>query len=435
MENDDGAARKDVDRGYAWLLLLIAFLISGTTAATVLTFGVYYNAWVEFFPEGSTNRQLSAIAALHLGGFSTSGAVAGWIFKRFGFRPGVGCGLLLSSTSYASLALLAGRSFIAWYALASSAGIGNGIASVGGFGLVGHYFERKRHLAAFLLMCAPCSLIIASAPTHQYLADRFGVSGSMLVLSCVMLQLFPLSMLIREPAKATADSSSADGETVRQESSASLWRLSAFWLYCIQSILSGGFIVVQTFVVRFATTERGLGESEAAMMLSYVGIGILLGRIFLVVFEALGGSRRVMGHLALHHVSSLAVGCGVTLWPMCGNSRWALVGGMVALSFTWGIKFGLLPGLLMDALGPKNLASAWGLNNFVTTFSFVLLPIGAGWLADRTGSLTMAFYIAGPMLATSTVFVGIAQYLAYRKRCRETPLATECELLQVNDRD
>lgn len=102
-----------------------------------------------------------------------------------------------------------------WYALSIMAGVGNGVASVGALGLVGHYFERRRHLAAFLLMCAPCTGIILLAPFHNFLAETYGVEGAMLVLGALVVQLLPLAMLIREPdGRESEEERCADGASM-----------------------------------------------------------------------------------------------------------------------------------------------------------------------------------------------------------------------------
>lgn len=82
----------------------------------------------------------------------------------------------------------------------------------------------------------------------------------------------------------------------------------------------------------------------------------------------------------------------------------------------------------MDALGPTNLAASWGFNNLAASITFVLCPIGAGWLADLTGSLSLAFYLVGLLVAASIVPVALAKYFNHRDR-QVLARNTEDELL------
>lgn len=111
------------DGGYAWVILSIACLITGICTSATLTFGVYYDAWLQHFAEGTSNRQVAAIAALHVGGYSTSGAAVGLLCKRLGFRPIAAGALLLAASSYAALTLFGERHLMVWHAFTLLAGV------------------------------------------------------------------------------------------------------------------------------------------------------------------------------------------------------------------------------------------------------------------------------------------------------------------------
>ncbi|KAK3584343.1 hypothetical protein CHS0354_006334 [Potamilus streckersoni] len=100
----NGILRRDVDRGYAWFILLGCFLMYLLTVGSVKAYGVLYTEFLGFYGTGSGNTawvgSISLLFMLGLGPFSNA------LCQRFSFRLITFFGGILLGVGYVSTAFV-----------------------------------------------------------------------------------------------------------------------------------------------------------------------------------------------------------------------------------------------------------------------------------------------------------------------------------------
>lgn len=170
--------------------------------------------------------------------------------------------------------------------------------------------------------------------------------------------------------------------------------LAAYFMFGV------GYIVYITFLIAWMRGE-GAGTGLVALTWGIMGVMVMASPFVWskVLARATGG-----GAISL---TSLAVGAGIMLplvvsWPL----------GMLASAVLFGVSFFMVP-TSTTTFGRKNLPEElWGpsLALFTTVFSIgqIIGPVGAGVIADRTGSTGYGLALAGGVLFSGAL-IGLLQ--------------------------
>jgi MFS family permease len=170
-------------------------------------------------------------------------------------------------------------------------------------------------------------------------------------------------------------------------------RTRQFWTLCIIYICYGFF--VQSILVHIVPHARTMGfdAGSAALILSFLGLGSIVGRI-------------VMGSISdrVGFKYTLVMALGLILITFVGllsaNSLWMLY----LLTTIYGFGYGAL--IAMQAMAPASMFGLVSLGTLVgvTTFAYTsggtIGPIVTGYIFDITGSYEPAFIIFAALAAT-----------------------------------
>ena len=158
-------------------------------------------------------------------------------------------------------------------------------------------------------------------------------------------------------------------------------------LYAACLICSFGVFVPFVHLVPYAL-DHGVARSSAALLLGAIGVGSTGGRFFL------GGLADRVGRG--NALVTMFVGMALTLaiWPFA-TDVWSLAG----FAFGYGIFYGgwvaLLPALVMDYFGGRNVSGIIGILYTSVAFGTLIGPSAAGFAFDVSHSYTL------PILASA----------------------------------
>ena len=167
-------------------------------------------------------------------------------------------------------------------------------------------------------------------------------------------------------------------------------------LGCIYTLFGATYVVYATFIVTTMVNERGFGESTAGTFWAAVGgLSIFSGPVFGWLSDRLGRKVGMMVVYMLFTVAYALVAAdlpdpflyaSITIYGLC----------------VWSIPT-IMSAAVGDYMGPVQAVKAFG---FITLFfgtGQITGPAVAGFLADKTGSFSMAFWLCALLTASAVV--------------------------------
>jgi MFS family permease len=140
------------------------------------------------------------------------------------------------------------------------------------------------------------------------------------------------------------------------------------------------------FLPAFAM-EHGASPIAASALLSLFGGVSVLGRV------GFGALSRKIGTLTLFQGSVFVMGCSYALWLLLA-SYGSLIGFVIVLGLAYGLRIALMPAVLIEIFGLRDLGTVLGTFFTATGISAILGPVLAGFIIDRTGSYRWAIVFA-----------------------------------------
>jgi predicted MFS family arabinose efflux permease len=195
------------------------------------------------------------------------------------------------------------------------------------------------------------------------------------------LGLAPDGEPVQAPAARPAPAGMSIRDAVRSRAFAGLY------LGCLVS--SFGLFVPFAHLVPYAM-DHGATAASAALLLGAIGIGSTAGRLLLGdVADRLGRKRSLL-------VVFAGMAGALLLWGASGGA-FAL---LVLFALVYGVFYGgyvaLLPALVMDSFGGRNVSGIIGILYTSIAFGTLIGPSAAGFAFDASGSYTVAI-VAGAL--------------------------------------
>ncbi|MBA2676154.1 MAG: MFS transporter [Ramlibacter sp.] len=168
------------------------------------------------------------------------------------------------------------------------------------------------------------------------------------------------------------------------------------YLGCLVS--SFGLFVPFAHLVPYAT-DHGVPPASAVLLLGVIGIGSTAGRLLLGDVADRLGRRRSLLVMFAGMAASLCV--------------WAASGGFAMLAvfaLVYGVFYGgyvaLLPALVMDAFGGRNVSGIIGILYTSIAFGTLIGPSATGFAFDASGSYTVAILLGAAANLLGAAIVG-----------------------------
>jgi OFA family oxalate/formate antiporter-like MFS transporter len=387
---------------YGWFVVAAAFAVTFVGFGSAYTFSAFVEPLQKDFAasRGSVSLVFSLAGFLYFG----LGIVSGPLADRWGARRLAVAGMILTGAGLAAAGMAQSLAQV-YAAYGLGVGLGVGCAYVPAIGAVQRWFVRRRGFASglavggigvgTLVMPPLASLFIAELGwRHAYLilgALAAIVGGGM----ALMIEDDPRnrgSGPDGDPAPPSGSSSSpsgaALGEAIRSRPFAVLYA----------SCLIGSFGAFVPFVhlVPYAL-DHGVPQSSAILLLGMIGVGSTAGRFFL------GGLADRMGRRSALIATFVGMALTLIAWVL-STSLWPLVAFALAYGVVYGGWVAVLPAVVMDTFGGRNVSGIIGMLYTSVAFGTLIGPSAAGFAYDASHSYTLPI-LAG--VVASAIAAGI----------------------------
>lgn len=383
-----------------WRVLLAAFLgISmATTAIPFYSMGVFITPLEA--AKGWSRSDITTAAMLFSFCLPASILTLGYAIDRFGVRRVVVVGHVMLGLSFLSLSFVGDSLHVFWGLYALAALTAAGASPIGYTRAVIQYFGQNRGLAIGICMSST-GLGAALAPPllekiirlHGWQAGYQALAGTLFFVSIVVFFLLPK---ITGPAKDKTAPTNAD---VLLPLNA---RQSTMMLMLICAAIFFVALAVNGYIVHFVPLLQGEGMTagEAAMVASYIGISIILGRL--------------MTGFLLDRVSTGIIGCtifalaagGILLLQQAGVNAAPIAA--ILIGFTVGAEVDIVAYLVSKTFRAQDFT-----RNFSWVYSLFMVgsglsPLLAGYIFDQTGGYDLFFTLSsGLLIVISLAFMAL----------------------------
>lgn len=373
--------RITVDSARAWLVVAGAFIANAVGFGIIYSFTVFFPFVLEEF--GGSRGAISVIASVEGAVMLGSGAFIGRLTDRFGARRMIFTGSLLVAAGL----LLASISRALWQVYLSYGlllGLGVGCSFLPSNTAAGQWFLRRRGLATGIAVAGSGVGAIVTAPIAERLISSYDWRIAMRFIALVgFMVLLVAAGLVRSRAQRHRTSVLSQ---MRRDPIFRTIYLSAF-------VGSYGYWIPFVHIVPFAR-DQGVSVAEAALLVSVMGAGNIVGRV------VLGAAADRVGRLRIFQLSLAAMAVAIFLWPFARGPS-GLVPFAAAYGFFAGAFISLLFALTADYFGIERLPGVTGLLNTSAALGTLLGAPVSGAIFDATGSYTLAILIAGAAMAVS----------------------------------
>ena len=369
------------------------FVVAAAFAVTFLGFGSAYtfSAFVESLQQDFAASRGSVSLVFSLAGFLYFGLgiVTGPLADRWGSRRLAVAGMVLTGLGLAVAG--AARSLEGVYlAYGLGVGLGVGCSYVPVLGAVQRWFVKRRGLASGLAVSGIGVGTLVMPPLASLFIHALGWREAYLVLGgLTALVGAGMALMIEDdprgrglgpdgdPLQPDAKSGRPAGASVHE----AIRSREFLGLYGACLICAFGLFVPFVHLVPYAL-DHGVPSASALLLLGVIGIGSTAGRFFLGGLTDRMGRR--LGLLAMF----LGMALASTVWAF-STGLWPLVG----FAFAYGVFYGgfvaLLPALVMDYFGGRNVSGIIGILYTSVAFGTLIGPTAAGFAFDVSHSYVL----------------------------------------------
>ncbi|KAK3095436.1 hypothetical protein FSP39_014668 [Pinctada imbricata] len=281
----------DIDRGWAWMILLGTFVGATLTGTTLYGSSIINTALLEEY-NGSV-AYTSLIGSLFTSLLALLGPISSVCINLLGNRVTTIIGAVLVfigfSTSYFVTEL---DYMLITYGLI--AGCGFGFYATPVMVCLGKYFDRRRGLASGLFMTGGGLGMFISGPLIQFLVEKYSLRGAMLIIGALMSNLILVGAVMRPSSVEIEETriqkrNRAENTLTLKEKLATLIHIDIFknvsFLFVMAQYFSWNlsFSMITLHITNFAIV-KGSSKSEAAFLLTILGLSHTIGRFLGGIF-------------------------------------------------------------------------------------------------------------------------------------------------------
>ncbi|SDZ38056.1 Nitrate/nitrite transporter NarK [Variovorax sp. YR266] len=387
-----------------WLVVAGAFAVTFVGFGSAYTFSAFLESLQKDFgaSRGSVSLVFSLAGFLYFG----LGVLSGPLADRWGSRRLAVAGMVLVGLGLA----LAGqaRSLTQIYlAYGLGVGLGVGASYVPVLGAVQRWFVRRRGFASGLAVSGIGVGTLVMPPLASFFIETLGWRNAYLALGALAVVVgVGMALLIEndprdrglgpdgDPPQPKAASAQAEGFTVRNAVRSR--RFAGLYVACL--ISSFGLFVPFVHLVPYAL-DHGVPNAHAVLLLGAIGVGSTAGRFFL------GGLADRMGRAQTMLLMSTGMALSLLVWA-ASSGFW----GLAVFAFFYGAFYGgfvaLLPALVMDYYGGRNIGAIIGVLYTSVAFGTLVGPAAAGFAFDvsRSYLLPILFSVGANLVAAGIMW-------------------------------
>ncbi len=393
---------------YGWLVVAAAFVVTFVGFGSAYTFSAFVGPLQQDFAasRGSVSLVFSLAGFLYFG----LGMVSGPLADRFGSRLLAVIGMVLTGLGLA-IASTAHSLAEVYAAYGLGVGLGVGCSYVPVVGAVQRWFVRRRGFASGLAVSGIGVGTLVMPPLAAFLIDALGWRNAYLVLgalaallgagTALMIEndprdrgLGPDGDAVQPSARSVQAAGAAVGEAIGSR------RFIGLYAACLAC--SFGLFVPFVHLVPYAR-DHGVPPASAVLLLGVIGVGSTAGRF------VLGGLADRMGRRLALLATFLGMALALLVWAL-STTLWPLVAFAVAYGVFYGGFVALLPSLVMDYFGGRNVSGIIGILYTSVAFGTLIGPSAAGFAFDISHSYTLPILAgAGANLAAAAIMAATSR--------------------------
>jgi len=390
---------------YGWVIVFLAFL-------SIATYGIFfsYSAFIEPLEAQlhTTRAGISAAYTIYMVTYSLCAIPMGILSDKYGPRKIlwlaaflIGCGITLCSfvTSIWQLYLLFGV----------VAGMGHGAIFVVPTSTISRWFMERRGLAMGIAVCGLGFALMVVPPITAEVIITQGWQTAFIILGVTFFVInIIVGIFIRgrpedkglRPLGEEPSTSTYSPVSTKDFSVAETLKTKAFWLvYFVSVFCFGAEQMVLVHIVPYSGAI-GISLTEAALGISVLGVGTIIGRICIGVLSdrigrvpslVISCCFEVAGIFCLLAVNSPATLYLTMLLLGCGYGGWAVLSTV----------------MLGDFFGLKNLGTIMGIWFTCAGLAGILGPLMGGRVFDITKSYFLAIIISGIVCVAATILAAL----------------------------
>ncbi|KAG9483577.1 hypothetical protein GDO78_009477 [Eleutherodactylus coqui] len=405
---------------------------------------VFYKEIQEFF--GASYSEIAWISSLLLAVMYAGGPVSSILVNRYGSRPVVMFGGLLSGIGMI-LATFSTSIIQLYICIGIVAGFGFSMNLQPSVIVVGQYFLKNRPLANGLAMAGSPVVLSTLAPLNQFLFDNYGWRGSFLILGALLFNCCAAGALFRPIGPNTPKTKKDKDKAIQDEDpekvnislvepskvvipeekescmtkftralDLTLFKHRGFMIYLIGNVVMFiGFYAPIVFLAAYGK-HLGVDEYSSAFLLS------ILAMVDMIARPATGliANTKWIRPRVQYFFSCSIIFNGIC-HLMCPLATGYL--GLVVYSVFFGLAFGMVCSqifeTLMDLVGAKRFSSAVGLVTIVECVPLLLGPPIGGAIVDTFGDYKYMFFECGAILVAAGLFLFVGNFYNYRMLRKE----------------
>jgi MFS family permease len=386
----------DVRRRQGWVVVAACSLVMFGVWNSHAGFGVFLPVLASEF--GWSRGAISVAPSLNL----IIGGLVAFFVGAASDRYGPRLILAASAVLVGALFALASRIDALWH-LYTVLGVLLGVAMSSVYLVptttVSRWFVDRRGLALGILLAGLNLAFVTGPRLSAFLIERLGWRTTYVVLGAlVWILAIPASLFTRFPPAASGAGSASDrsaasgGSTIREAlADRRLWLLVTAWM-----LLGFNQMMMSIHLVSYVK-DRGVTLERAALALTILGTGTIVGRILIGMAADRIGTKPMFWFCLTIQVTTLLAIIGGPSLPIL-NVLLFWLGLSAAGSDTTLVKGAV------ETFGVRAIGAVMGMLSLGWRCGAALGPTVAGFIYDATGTYVFAFGLAAGGLALSSAF-------------------------------
>lgn len=394
---------------YAWRMVIISVVILAALGFTWYPFGIFLKPiTAEFTWDRGALTGALAVSILVSGAI---GILAGRLSDRYGPRPIVTIGGLLSGIAFLLLPLINALWHV-YLILGILIGIGGVFTLIPIMSLIPRWFTKRVGIAMGITMAGLGVGGIITPYITQLLISAYDWRWACVALGLLtIIIIIPVAQFLKHSPQQAGLKPYGEGEIIegKQSPSSSMKgfslkqaiRTRGFWFFGL--VQTFGLFYTSTVMVHIVphASDTGIPEVSAAVILSVIAVFAVIGRLIVgFISDKIGGRKALTVCLILMILSAV--------WLLSAEEIWMFYVFAVIFGFANGGFTTLFSVVTAELFGLASLGAIIGGFVIFATLGEALGAPVSGTVFDITGSYRVAFLIS---IGTSTVAVIISLFL------------------------
>ncbi|XP_034252822.1 monocarboxylate transporter 10 isoform X2 [Thrips palmi] len=384
----------------AWMVLAASFLCNGLLFGIINTYGVIYVYLLKDLEDAKVSdaaSKASLVGSLCIGTTFLVSPIAGVLTDRWGIRLTTAIGGVLATAGMLLSSFVTDNVYALYATYGVLFGVGASLTYTPSLVVLGHYFKRFLGVANGLVAAGSSVFSVLLPYPLEWLLQRFGFSGSLLLLAAMMSLIIGCAMLFK-PLMPPPRSTSSQTDLLNLN----IWKRRKYviWALAIPTALFGYF-VPYVHMVKYVST-RFEGE-DGKILILFIGLASGVGRL---VFGRIADIPRV-DRILLQQISFFCIGVATMLLTVTDSFTVMKVLALVMGLFD-GCFISLLGPIAFQLCGQRGATQAIGCLLGLCSVPLTVGPFIAGLLFDHLGSYRLPFLLAGvPPVVCSVIMFAV----------------------------